>query len=535
MTENSYDVVPYPSTVFRATNADNLAMLGLLVGLKAALPSKCRYIELGCSDGGNIIPMAYAYPGSEFVGVDLSAHEIENGNRAIAQIGLKNVTLHQLDITAISDQFGKFDYIATHGVFSWVPHAVQEKIFNICQSLLNPHGMAYISYNTFPGWHMRRQVRDMMLYRVRKQPEPQARIKEARGFLDFLVEKVGTPEIATLTATDPNAYAASLRFEQNLLRQYVDSYFFHEHLEEVNEPLYFYEFMERARAHGLQYVSEGDFVSAQIANYPQVIAEAVKGMAGDIIEIQQYLDFLCNRTFRQTILCRADAALSRSATVADLSKFYFSSPIRPAAESIDLSTSAEEAFATHVNRTVTAANPIIKAALTHLGSIWPNTITFESLLATAHEMVTPGAPHVYTAERVQEEKNALGMIILSCFSQGIIEFHSVPTPFVTTISSFPVASAAARYVSLTNPTVPNMRHEQVLLGDIERQLITFLDGEHDHAALFNALSERVAEGVIVIQAPDGGAVETDEERNRLLLEAFNLAMQRLAGAALLVG
>ncbi len=534
MTENSYDTVPYPSTVFRTTHPDNLAMLGSLVALNPAPASHCRYLELGCSDGGNMIPMAYALPESEFVGLDLSAREIATGHETIETLGLKNISLHQLDIASVGEEFGKFDYIVTHGVFSWVPHEVQEKILEACKRLLNPNGVAYISYNTLPGWHMRAPVREMMLYKVRKQPEPQARMAEAKSFLNFLVEKVGSSEIATLTATDASAYAASLRYEQNLLKQYVDTYFFHEHLEDVNEPMYFHEFIARAQAHGLQYLSEGDFVSAQAGNYPPAIAEAVRDMSGDLIELQQYLDFLCNRTFRQTILCHAEAPLNRSATVADLAKFYFASPIHPASDSVDLTTPKEEIFATHVNRTVTATNQIIKAAFTHLGSIWPNTIAFQPLMAAAHQLISPNSPLVFTAERLREETELLGTTLLSCFSQGIIEFHSLPGAFTTTISPQPVASAVARYQAQTNTSVPNMRHESVPLGDIDRQVLVHLDGERDHAALFNVLAQSAAEGLIVVQGPEGASVEKEEQRNQLLLDSLNLSMQRLAGAALLV-
>lgn len=534
MTENSYDTVPYPSTAFRSTHPDNLAMLGSLVALNTAPASHCRYLELGCSDGGNLIPMAYALRGSEFVGIDLSARQIATGNETIEALGLKNISLHQLDIGAVGEQFGKFDYIATHGVFSWVPYDVQEKIFEACQRLLNPNGVAYISYNTLPGWHMRASVREMMLYRVRKQTEPDTRIAEAKSFLNFLVDKVGSPEIATLTATDASAYAASLRYEQNLLKQYVDTYFFHEHLEDVNEPLYFHEFIERGQAHGLQYLSEGDFVSAQVGNYPPAIAEAVRGMSGDLIELQQYLDFLCNRTFRQTLLCRAEANLNRSATIGDLAKFYFASPIHPATDSLDLTSPKEEVFATHVNRNVNASSPILKAAFTHLGSIWPNTIAFQPLLAAAHQLMSPNGPQVFTAERLREETELLGTTLLSCFSQGIIEFHSLPASFTTSISPQPNASDVARYQAQTGSSVTNLRHETVPLGDIDRQVIVYLDGEHDHASLFNVLSQGVAEGRIVVQGPDGAPLENEEQKNQQLLDSLNLCMQRLAGAALLV-
>jgi hypothetical protein len=155
-------------------------------------------------------------------------------------------------------------------------------------------------------------------------------------------------------------------------------------------------------------------------------------------------------------------------------------------------------------------------------------------MAAAHQLISPNGPLVFTAERLREETELLGTTLLGCFSQGIIEFHSLPGSFVTAISPQPVASAVARYQAQTNASVPNMRHESVPLGDIDRQVIVHLDGEHDHASLFNVLAQLAAEGTVIVQGPEGAPVENEEQRNQQLLDSLNLSMQRLAGAALLV-
>ena len=40
-----------------------------------------------------------------------------------------------------------FDYILCHGVFSWVPVPVQQRVLQLCQRHLAANGIAYISYN----------------------------------------------------------------------------------------------------------------------------------------------------------------------------------------------------------------------------------------------------------------------------------------------------------------------------------------------------------------------------------------------------
>ena len=91
-----------------------------------------------------------------------------DGQAAIAAVGCQNITLKQLDIMDVTPELGQFDYILVHGIFSWVPVPVRDKILQICQQNLAPNGIAYISYNTYPGWHMLGNIRGMMLYHTRQ-------------------------------------------------------------------------------------------------------------------------------------------------------------------------------------------------------------------------------------------------------------------------------------------------------------------------------------------------------------------------------
>lgn len=60
----AYDRVPYPSASQHRTHPDHLAALAILHGLEPAPPDRCRVLELGCADGGNLVPMALEMPGS---------------------------------------------------------------------------------------------------------------------------------------------------------------------------------------------------------------------------------------------------------------------------------------------------------------------------------------------------------------------------------------------------------------------------------------------------------------------------------------
>src|SRR5215210_2096307 len=106
----AYDEVLYSSYAFSQTHPDRLATLATLFGMNPTPVTQCRVLELGCGDGSNLIPMAYGLPGSEFVGIDLAARPIANGQEMIETLGLKNITLRALDVMQIAPDFGQFDY-----------------------------------------------------------------------------------------------------------------------------------------------------------------------------------------------------------------------------------------------------------------------------------------------------------------------------------------------------------------------------------------------------------------------------------------
>src|SRR5262245_45669411 len=170
-----YDEVLYPSYLHNQTHPDRLAVIGNLFGMRPAPIDNCRVLELGCGDGSNLIPMAMSLGESEFIGIDRAARPIQKGAEVLNALGLKNISLKQLDLLDVPADFGDFDYIIAHGLYAWVPDAVKEKIMLICSSHLRPQGIAFISYNAYPGSHISDMLRNMLLFHLREVHEPKQR------------------------------------------------------------------------------------------------------------------------------------------------------------------------------------------------------------------------------------------------------------------------------------------------------------------------------------------------------------------------
>src|ERR1700742_1272227 len=201
---NPYDEIAYPSYPFPQTHPDRLATLATLFGLQPAPIDKCRVLEIGCGDGANLIPMALMLPESEFVGVDLAAHPVAKGQKMAGALGLRNVTLQQLDIADLSASFGQFDYVIAHGVYSWVPAEVRDQLLAICKANLSPQGVAYVSYNAYPGSHLREMIRGMMQFHTRETCGADDRVNQSRALIRFLAQSQSESDLyeTILTSLD---------------------------------------------------------------------------------------------------------------------------------------------------------------------------------------------------------------------------------------------------------------------------------------------------------------------------------------------
>ena len=70
-------------------------------------------LELGCAAGGNLIPMACAFPGSHFIGIDLSESEVADGRELVAALALKNIELKPLERFAFYKSVATPDLVLT--------------------------------------------------------------------------------------------------------------------------------------------------------------------------------------------------------------------------------------------------------------------------------------------------------------------------------------------------------------------------------------------------------------------------------------
>ena len=485
---DSYDELPYESTPFTETHPENLAVLGRLFSLQTPEPAGCRLLELGCASGGNLIPLAWQLPQSRFLGIELSRRQVEDGQAMVGSLALENIEIRHQDILSTSDDVGEFDYIVAHGVYSWVPEPVREKILALCSRHLSPNGIAYLSYNTLPGWRMRGMVRDMLRFHTRHVSRPTDKLRLAESFLADLDQAL----------SDLDALSARyLRYEAGQLRHAHPSYVYHEYLEDINEPMLFSDFMGDAARHGLQYLCEVDLHTM----FPAVLGEQATAFLeqfDDLVEQEQCLDFLRARNFRQTLLCHKERRIEREITLDRLDAFSAFSNLTPP-KKLDLRRVKPAPFSSLDGDRYPVEQPLTKAALRRLFQIYPDAISFPELLESARRQVAAegGDAHL-------DRTDALHGELFNLFAHQAIGFTLGQQQVFHKLTERPQATKLARaQAGAALGHVATARHTTLTLDEFATRLLTYLDGTRTQQELVQRLMEEIEAGELALEKPAG--------------------------------
>ena len=301
-------------------------------------------------------------------------------------------------------------------------------------------GVAYVSYDVFPGGHMREVTRQMLRWHLRDVDDPAERIAQARALLTAVSEAGQSQAEWALGQSDPAL--------------------FHDELAEHHEAVLFTDFVDHAARHGLHFLAEADVFEMQAGGLPP-------GLGDDPIIREQYLDFFKGRMFR------ADPPLPRReraprTLAGGRARHAGRQPARPVGE---IGPGRVE-FRGPGGSTLTTDHDGVKAALAELGKAWPRALPVAEL--AGDEAVRDALLRAYTA--------------------NLVQLHVWAPPLPAAVGERPVASALARVQAARGTHVTNLWHATVEVpDDLGRRLITLLDGTRDRAALLQEMQRPAAE------------------------------------------
>ena len=453
-----YDSVAYAAQANAQSHPVHLATVATLLGLAPPPAETSRVLEVGCSDGANLLPMAAALPHARFAGCDISGQAIAHARRGASELGLTNVTFLQQDLATLVADPEPFDYIVAHGVYSWVPPAVRDALLTLAQRRLSRNGVLFVSLNVYPGCYVRQAAWGMLHHHVDRIPDPRQRLDAARAFAALLAE----PSIAQ-TETD-----AFLRQELGKLAAQNDSALFHDDLAVPNDPVWFHEFAAHLARHELAYVGEAKLSMMTAAGLAPRMQQFVSGM--DRLSREQYLDFARLRRFRQSLACRSDAETSGLAPPERASTMH-------AAATMSLVRSAAEgrAFADAPADEPNAR--AIRRLLQWLVREAPRVVP----VSEAADWLAREAPGDAAASR------PVPALLAEATYAGTVDLYTHPPALAPVPGERPRASPVVRWQAARQPNVTNLRHESLRIDDSQAlALLALLDGTRTREELAEA-------------------------------------------------
>jgi methyltransferase-like protein len=520
--DTPYDKVLYPGGIYPQTHPNRLATVAFLRGMHPAPIDRCRVLELACGAADNLIAMAFQLPESEFVGLDVARRPIASGEAFVAQFGLQNVTLHPMDLCEASvSQLGEFDFIIAHGVYSWVPQPIRERILAICSEMLKPEGVAYVSYNAYPGNHFRDLVRGMMRFHTKPFESVTEKVGNARGLLKFLAE----------SRPKPDYYVEAIRTELERSFKYSsDEAFFHDDLSQVNQPFYFHEFISDADHHGLQFVGEAYPDGLDLRHFTSEVAKRMSELEGasEVVR-EQYKDFLSGTGFRRTLLCKKEIQLAPDLQVERVRELHATCGAAPV-ESPGNAERAGTIFKHPNGDELESTDPLTTAALTFLCAQWPCSVHFEKILDQAK--AATGGKSVPPAEG--DEAALLARALAKAYHSGFLLLEVFPPKVVNRVGERPAISELARFQLKRSSGATTQLHTSVNISEpISRQLLLLLDGTRNQRMLTQELIAFVRSGGADVYE-DGALVEDPNEVASILERRVQEGLKSLPRLGMLI-
>lgn len=496
-----YDSMPYPNHTMSFISPEHIETIATVFGMNPPKVKTARVLELGCGPGLTSIAFGFRNPDAKVLGIDLSNVHIDHGKKYLEGLKINNVELKAASIMDIDKSFGEFDYIICHGVFSWVPSDVQKKIFEVIQKHLSPNGVAHVSYNALPGWNIAQTFRDMMQYHADMFSDEQDKIGQASAFIKFIDESL---------ADLKTPHSKFLRQEAQIVASQGPSYLKHEYLDKGNSQFYFMDFMAAATTYGLQYLGDSSLPSMYLGNLPAKAFEELK-VLDNIISSEQYMDFVTNRRFRNTLLCKAGVEINRNISPNIWNNMYLTSQLQSSMPIDQIKFDDENQSVTfaavNIQASFNVTSSFLKAACVRIIENQGRFIHFDEIVSYVSKKL-PNA-------KKDEIENVLKSSFTQLLFKNLLEIRVTPPHSISEISKKPKTSDLVRLqVSANETSLVNEYSNTSTLDLVQRLVLLYANGENTIDKIVELILSHVEKNELFINQND--VKVTDKETQKKL-------------------
>ncbi len=446
MPYEKYHFISKPS---KERHIEKMAVITKLLGVNIAPTNHATVLELGSGTGDNLISMAISYPKSYFVGVDKSKSQTETGNKNIEKLGLQNISLLEHDFSHFKSKIKSFDYIIMHGVFSWVDEKSRNASLKLIKKYLKEDGIAYISFNSFPGAIFRDLLIKILLDSDDKTSSIKERIKKVKDNLDSLEESFQDSQ---------SAYAEGMKNEITEIRKLSTSFLINEILNSDYKSFSLEEFCSYIEKFKLYYLSDASFIHIFSENSKdEYLKENI------LKKIESHIDYIMPKITRGVLITSKKISLKLNLDILD--DLYISSPLCYTG-----GTDSYGEFTTPIGKKFEFDKKEEIDFFKTLEKSWPKPILLKSLCPI-----------------IRKKK------ILDYFSKEFVEFYTRDLNFSNSLSQTPLVSQFAKIQLEKQNFATNFRNEYIIFNDFQKKVFNLLDGKHSKDDILTILINELKE------------------------------------------
>lgn len=302
--------IAYTTGFYRELAPSFLTYAAQVQGRHGPDPSKpFAYAELGCGQGFGTNILAACYPQGRFVGVDFNPGQVANARGLAAEAQLDNVDFRNESFREAADlpdgTLPAFDYVALHGIYTWITEANRRAIVRFIDRFLKPGGLVYVSYNCMPGWAAMAPFQRLLLEHAERNPDRSDR--QVAAGMEF-VQTMRDAEFAYFTQNPlvPRRIDA--------MRDKDRHYLAHEYLNGTWQPMFFTDIARELSAAKLEFVASATLLeNFETIGLPQKAREALAKVTDPAFR-ELLKDYAINQQFRRDVFIKGARTMTPLAT-----------------------------------------------------------------------------------------------------------------------------------------------------------------------------------------------------------------------------
>lgn len=302
--------IEYTYGYYSELNPLNIKLAFLNAGIK--FPEVITACELGFGQGisANIHAAASMV---EWSGTDFNPSQAGFANELMKKTGLRNKFYDDtFEKFKNRKDLPQFDFIALHGVWSWVSEENRKIIVEFINEKLNVGGVVYISYNTTPGWTGFIPIRRIMHEHAEKftpmKNKKVFKVSEAIKFAEILIKNAPQYTVANPLVNE----------RINLLKNQNANYLAHEFFNKDWCPMMFSEVAQSLEKAKLSYVCSANLIEhIQAINLNNEQIQLLSEV-DDINFRENIKDLITNNQFRKDYWVKGIRVLDRRKIIEEI-------------------------------------------------------------------------------------------------------------------------------------------------------------------------------------------------------------------------